>query len=57
MLDHTVSSAGSYRIVWIGSYRIVSSGLDRIVLDGSYVLAVYWLDGTDGIDGTLVGRG
>ena len=69
-LDHIVSSAGLYRIVcWIVAYRrldrIVSAGLDRIVSAGSgntgfYVLASYWLDGTDGtygLDGALVGRG
>ena len=37
------------------------SGLDRIVSSGSgntgfYALAGYWLDGTDGLDGALVGR-
>ena len=66
-LDHIVSSAGLYRIVrWIVSYpqldRIVSDELDRIVSAGSgntgfYALAGYWLDGTDGLDGVLVGRG
>ena len=61
----------SYRIIgWIVSYcwldRIVlSAGSYRIVLSGSgntifYVLAGYWLDrmdGTDGLDRALVGRG
>ena len=66
-LDHIVSSAGLYFIVGcIVSYRqlnrIVSAGLYRIVLDGSvntdfYVLAGYWMDGTDGLDGALVGWG
>ena len=47
---------------------IVSAGsycLDCIVLAGLYQeklvfmlwLVFYWLDGTDGLDGTLVGRG
>ena len=57
---------GSYRIIgWIVSHRldrIVSSGLDHIVSAGSvntsfYALAGYWLDGTDGLDVALVGRG
>ena len=43
-LDRIVS-AGSYRISWIVSGN---TGFD--VLDG------YWLDGTDGLDRTLVGR-
>ena len=57
---------GSYFIiVCIVSYccpdRIVSYGLDRIISDGSgdtgfYARAGYWLDGTDGMDGALVGR-
>ena len=47
-----------YRIGWIVSYH----RLDRIVSAGSgntgfYALAGYWLDGTDGLDGALVGRG
>ena len=58
-LDHIVP-AGSYRIGWIISYW-----LDHIVLAGSYQdtlafmrwLICYWLCGTDGLDGTLVGRG
>ena len=63
--------AGLYRIVgwigWIVSYRrldcIVSDALDCIVSAGSgntdfYALSGYWwygTDGTDGLDGTLVG--
>ena len=51
--------AGSHHIIrWIILYR----QLDRIVLAGSgntgfYELAGYWLDGADGMDGVLVGRG
>ena len=59
---------GSYCIIgWIVSYcrldHIVSSaGLDHLVSAGSgntgfYALAGHWLDGTDGLDGELVGRG
>ena len=39
-------SAGSYRIGWILSGNT-----------GFYTLDGYWLDGTDGLDGTFVGRG
>ena len=42
-LDHIVS-AGLYRIVWISKHWI-------------YALAGYSLDGMDGLDGALVGRG
>ena len=50
---------------WIVSYRldcIVSAGLDRIISAGSgntgfYTLAVHDPDGTDGLDGALVGWG
>ena len=65
-----IGDTGSYHIiVWIVSFcwmnRIVLAGLDHIVSAGSgntgfYVLAGYWLDetdGTDGLDGALVGRG
>ena len=62
-MDHIVFS-GSYR--WIVLYRMELAGLDgivyyRIVSDGSvnisfYALAGYCLDGTDGLDGALVGR-
>ena len=38
--------AGLYCIGWIISGNT-----------GFYALAGYWLDGTDGLDGTLVGRG
>ena len=53
-LDHIVSSAGFYCFGWIESYRIgwIVSGNT-----GFYALAGYWLDGTDGLDGTLVGWG
>ena len=56
-LDHIVLLAGLYRISWIGSYRIgwIVSGYT-----GFYALSGYWLnglDGTDGLDGTLVGQG
>ena len=44
-LDHIVS-AGSNHIGWIVSGST-----------GFYALAGYWLDGTDGLDYTLVGRG
>ena len=40
-----------------GFYRIISSGSGNT---GFYVLAGYWLDGTDGtdgMDGALMGRG
>ena len=54
-LDRIVSD-GLYRIGSIVSYR-----LDRILSTGSYqektsfyALSGYWLDGTDGLDGTLV---
>ena len=61
-------SSGSCCIDWIVLYqldRIVSDGIYRIgwIVSGNtgfYALAVYWLkrmDGTDGLDGTLVGRG
>ena len=53
-------STGLYRIGWILSYR-----LDRIVSSRSYQekldfmrwMVCYCLDGTDGLVGTLVGRG
>ena len=51
---------------WIILYHrldciVFLAGLDRIVLSGSgntgfNALAGYWLDGTDGLDGALVGR-
>ena len=65
-LDCIILPAGSYRIVsWIVSYRIVSIGSYRIgwIVSGNngfYALDDYWLDeidGTDGLDGSLVGRG
>ena len=66
-MDHIILS-GLYSIPWIVSYRmdcIVLDGLYRIgwILSGNtgfYALAGYWLDvtdGTDGLDGTLVGQG
>ena len=55
ILSYCIVSAGSYPIGWIGSYRIVSYRLDQNT--GFYALAGYCLDGTDGLDGALVGRG
>ena len=56
---------GSYRFIGFIGWIVYYFWLDRIVSAGSgntgfYALDVYWLygkDGTDGIYGTLVGRG
>ena len=52
-----IISAGLDWLDWIGSYRIVSDGSGHI---GFYALAgycYYGRDGTDGLDGALVGWG
>ena len=53
-MDRIVSLAESYRIGWIVLYCInwIVSGNT-----GFYALAGYWLDGTYGMDGALVGQG
>ena len=53
-LDRIVQLARQYSIGWFGSYCIgwIVSGNT-----GFYALSGYWLDGTDGMDGALVGRG
>ena len=53
-LYHIVGWIVSYKLEWIGLYRIgwIVSGNT-----GFYALAVYWLDGMDGLNGALVGRG